>query len=306
MILLGTAEIPCMKLQRFIHEMMVATPLVVLLALGIQARTSPSDFEPYSYGPELQSRLLAYGDVLRFSEESGLRTGKQNRYDTYRKVAQEWIRRAEAGLLLELPAANSLDTVRDGAKAEVRSAVVNISNGLLRESEELPTHDVESRLQGLELSVKVLNLIRYSDHYAMGYAATRNQAWFDTLRPYVPRFNQAQLRRLEAALDEATPAPHRVSLMLARAEKQFIRDGRRWGYGRIGTLVPSASIHERERFDRQLQQLMRANGDDPAFTKQNGGVIYANSALECQEESLVALRRAILEQRSALSAAGYK
>lgn len=295
-----------MKLQRFIHELMLATPFVVMLALGVQARTSPSDFEPYTYSDNLQTRLLAYGDALRYAESKGIRPGHTSSLEMYEVVAAEWVRRAEAGVLKELPAENALDTVRDGVKSEIRSTLINLSNGLNREVRELPDDAIERRLRAFELSNRLHQLIRYNDHYAIGYVAARNQVWLDTLRPFVSKLNANQLQRLEAAVTTSAPDPRRLEAMMRRAERLFVRDGHRWGLERMAVLAPAVSNDNREAFSRQLRQLVIANGDDPAFIKQNGGVLFAQTALGSQNESLADIRRAIRERASQLTEAESK
>lgn len=208
-----SAKIPCkrrsqppkicgMVLRKFINELFLVSPLVLLGAITVHARTAVNAFEPTQYSPTMNSRIAAYIEPVRFVEKE-LYGGYYNA-DSYRvrQVGKMWRDLTMSGVLKALPPEAKDDNTRDGIKGQIRKAADELASGLQYiAKQELKGGNYYLAAQDAVLALEAVEGIKYSDLYSVGMFSIRQEASVDLIRQIAPKLEEHERALLQERLD---------------------------------------------------------------------------------------------------------
>jgi len=267
---------------------MLICPLAVLLALGVQSRTASPEFESYAYPESLNERILAYSEYMALAKAAGVGATPSPSYEQTLIVARAWAVGIDKGELRDLPSANALDTVREGPKSQIRDTIQFIESGLYRAIIRKKATTEAEKVEATTLALKLTGLLKYSDLYGVGYCSMRQRMWLDLIGDMAPKLSPKGQRDLLVAVKSIDHSETKIDLLIDRAERQYMADGKRLGESRLAILDPEAAL-KHKRPDGQIALKLAAltnSSDDPVFSRQVNGIQFARSSFKSEEAAL--------------------
>lgn len=206
----ATPKICGMGVRRFVNELLLISPVLFIASITVQARTRTDTFEAVECSPTMQRRIAAYSEPVRLVEESlssGIALASPNRL---RQIGETWRNMTREGVLAPLRPEHSDDTCRDGVKAQVRIAADMLAAALQYSAHQASAAgDPYRAAQDAILAVEATQGVKYSDLYAIGTFAVRDNVSIRILEQEAPRLSQSQkkeiLARLQALREVAKP-----------------------------------------------------------------------------------------------------
>ena len=224
-----------MVLRKFMNELLLVSPLVLLGAITVHARTAVNAFEPTQYSPNMNSRIAAYIEPVRFVEKE-LYGGYYNA-DSYRvrQVGKMWRDLTLSGVLKALPPEAKDDNTRDGIKGQIRKAADELASGLQYVAkQEAKEKNYYQAAQDAVLALEAVQGIKYSDLYSVGMFSIRQEASVDMLNELAPKLQEHErvliqerldrIQRREKPITEVVMAEQRVHRLAAPHSMPIQRD----------------------------------------------------------------------------------
>jgi hypothetical protein len=163
-----------MRARKFIQELMVAGPFLLLAILATNARTRFDPWVTPSNPPLVESRLDAFVEPMRQIRRSGWRADRRAD-DLARTAAAIWLSAHAAGKIGDLPPAVLDETMRDGVKGQIVTTRNAIALQLLELAENASSagrHDQAAK--DALLAYRVADTLQFSD-FTTVYDTTRTQ-----------------------------------------------------------------------------------------------------------------------------------
>lgn len=258
--------------RKLVHELMVVSPVMLILGIAVSARTRVDDFEPIGYGTDLQQRLTAY--VVPVREVSKLSHAQRSKRhpDRVRKVAAYWVELGKRGTLQPLPPSDSSDSLREGVKAQVFRSVDYLAKELLHLSDadiRAGKHDLAA--DDLLLGLELLAILKYSDLYAVGLSSLRQRQMLASLGSISGTISAKKATEAGRRLAELERGGSSLGRLVAQARRQFVEGSRRAGIERqsieevdrfvlVGNVVRRSNPSEAE--TKAVDRLLLAAADD--------------------------------------------
>lgn len=274
--------------------MLIASPLIMLLGVAVDARTRSEGFESVSYSPEATDRLFAYTDFVRKICEVRHSPQDLDYPKRLRRVAKEWVEMFDLGILQPIPSEFSTDTIQTGPKAEIGENVEYVVTHLLRLGRSAPRLRLAEGVEDILLSMRVAQTLKYADLAAVGAFSHWQRQALNELDSRVPHMDAALRERLAGALEALRQQERSLMPLALRARRNYLRESRLIGIAR-------QDIEEAARF-LTLGDLMERDGDERAIRSATGRLLlaygdgpppsyvteirYAWSALRAQRERL--------------------
>lgn len=276
-----------MASRRMVGEILIASPLIMLLGIAVQARTSSPQFEPYAYNAEQNDALRAMRPLL-CETKSAVQSKKPIRL---RRAAENWIQGFEAGSIAPFRRANYFDSARSGIKGEISVAIDKLAFKLGNIAfASMESGNYDEGLQDLELAVGAIRHFKYADLDSIGFFAMRERMCLQVSKPFIDSMNPNQLKRLSTILDQINVSEESILRGAATADRYYAIDGLRWNQARSKILDPFArSQVVSNGARRSVNQFSIASLSRPLFDQANS-IRYAKASLDTQRKSIKALR----------------
>lgn len=190
-----------MGLRKFINELLVVSPFLLVGAITVQARTRVENYVPPQYSVAMNRKVAAYSEPVRLVE-TAVADGfaSINEHDV-RRIGQTWRNMSRDGSLQPLLPETPDDTTREGIKGQVRRAADNLASALqYLAKKSAKKGDAYAAAMDAILSIEAIQNFKYSDLYSLGMLSVRQKGAFDILESVGPRLNSSQRAEVQARL----------------------------------------------------------------------------------------------------------
>lgn len=217
-----------MRARTFLYEFMIASPVIMLAAIGVQTRTYHDDFEFPRYSAHLEKKIRAYSDVMRATEMANESEGGSDHAQLVRSAGLKWVQGARSGELQPLEPEFLTDAINEGVKSQIYAGCMSICADLMSSGRRLAREgDHDAAVQDLALATEVLQTLKYSDLISVGTISTRQRGILRLIREYAPHISSDvakkvsdRLARLERSEIPVQPILERARGLFAKAEKE--------------------------------------------------------------------------------------
>lgn len=217
---------------------MVLSPLILLLALAVEARTSQPTFSVAAYSRKANSQLRAFHPLV--AETAATLRGPR-RADP-RIIAKRWIEGFESGLL-QLPTPEYLfDTSREGCKGDISFAIDLIGSSLDSKYHESLAESPEVSIECLELALKLYAKVKYWDVQSVGYISMRERAFLSEVAQTVDRLPPSLCARAANALSQIEHDESKFAKCVKQLDRLNVMEGVRSGQPRYPIIDPTLSL----------------------------------------------------------------
>lgn len=174
------------------YRILLVGPLLYVGAIAVRARAR---IDPYVFGSCTQKQQAAiaayqgpYLDALPFLSTPKERVDRRE----LRAVAMGWIERSNEGTLQPLTPVHLDDFIRDGVKQGISRTCGRMAQ-LLTEvaADETEKGDAGSAISDLVLAVRLAEVLKYSDPYAITQAGVLQRKALAAISDIVPKTDQA-------------------------------------------------------------------------------------------------------------------
>lgn len=192
-----------MPARTLAYRLLLVSPLLYLGAIVVRARVHLDPFVFTACTAKQQEAFKAYQPY--FIEAAGYQNVDPRRMDPakLRAVAQKWFDGHEQGILRPLTPAHTEDYSRDGVKQQivrVRDCLMHRLGALGQK--EIREGNVADGLKDLVLSIKLGEVMKYSDPYAVAHSGLMQRTLLMTLPIDSPALGPKERLWLGAQLDE--------------------------------------------------------------------------------------------------------
>ena len=265
---LASGDSGAYRRSRALHRFIVATPVLLLVAVGLVGRLRGRPYSSPVGKPDYDRRVLAYRDRVVAAE--ALPEGDDPPLDRYADEAGRWMAGFDSGSLTTLtPAVYEDHLRRENARGEVFSAGMAVASGLSLAADQSldagrPTQAVPAAL----LAARLANRLRGFELQACFQCLLLQRRAVGTLARAWPSLSNAGRAALRRPLATLWVDPKEVEGLAAMEEAQFHDyEGRqrlavgesRWGAFRLGKPAIVA-IHRSVRLDdAQIASLLEGD-----------------------------------------------
>lgn len=259
---------------------MVLSPLILLLALAVEARTSQPTFSVAAYSRKANEQLKKFQPLVAESL-AGLRGPK--RADP-RTIARKWISGFESGEL-QLPSPEYLfDTSREGCRGDISFAIDLICGALdSKYHESLPNSPSES-IECLELALRLYSKIKYWDVQSVGYISMRERAFLSEVAQSIDNLPPALCSKALAALEVIEHDESKFAKCVRQLDRLNVMDGVRSGQTRYPIIDPTMSLDvaNSSRAIASVRTAILMSDDSEANTFVADGLLYSHQSFQNQ------------------------
>jgi len=207
-----------MGLRKFINELLVVSPFLLVGGLTVQARTRVENYVPDQYSIQLNRKIMAYSEPVRLVETALAEGISHVDAVQVRKIAETWRNMSHDGALQPLMPETRDDSTRDGIKSQIRKAADDLASALQYVAKkEIRNGRYFAAANDAILSVEAIQGFKYSDLYSVGMLSVRQNGAFMIVQSVAPKLNAqeraALTRRLMAVRQNEKPL---AELVLAR------------------------------------------------------------------------------------------
>ncbi|HRI43216.1 MAG TPA: hypothetical protein PLL78_00445 [Fimbriimonadaceae bacterium] len=236
--------------RKFIHELLVAGPFLLLAVIAINARTRFDPWVPPANSPEVESRLDVFVEPMREIRRLGWHADRLDA-KLARKAAAVWLEADAKGQIRDLPPATLDETMRDGVKGQIVTTRNAIAQRLLElaESAQESGESLQSADDAL-LAYRVAGTMQYSD-FTTVYDTIRAQVRaMKMLHACAERLDSARRRAIVAAVEEKRDATADLNKILRHMRRLYDEHALRSGVHRL-------SIEDTQQFATFGQTIQR-------------------------------------------------
>jgi hypothetical protein len=223
-----TPKICRMGARRFLNEILVISPILLIAGITVNARTRVETYSPVQYSNSLNRQIAAYIEPVRLVEEACANGSHMASPPRVRQIGITWRNMTRQGTLVPLHPEHADDSSREGIKSQVRQAADELASALLycahrslREGK--PFQAAEDAM----LAVEAVQGVKYSDLFALGLFAVRENASLVVLNQALPMLSQSErlniAQRLEAVKEQAKPLAN-IVIATHRAQRKGMED----------------------------------------------------------------------------------
>ena len=247
--------------RRFVNELLLISPLLFLACITVQARTRIESFRPVEYTASLDHKIAAYVEPVRAFEQYQNRALGNPDPRSLRRVGEMWREGALNGTLRPLPPEAPGDTTRDGIKGQIRAAADELGARLQRLARKSFTDgNYAQAASDSLLSIEAVQSVKYSDLYAVGTLATRQNSAVSILSRCIEHLSDEQrkevARRIETLYQTEKPIAE-----LVLAEQRVLSEevqGANWNQSyrkRLDLMLSLAKQIDNDRSTHELADL---------------------------------------------------
>lgn len=275
-----------------LYEFLVASPLIMLLGISLEARLTSPSFEPYSYSAIAQHHILSYRPFVARAKHLR-RNGNLETEELARRLAQDWIAAWNRGDLRPLEMQNIYDSSRDGIKGQISESVDRVVASLAGSAKRQWETDPEASLRDLEMGLAVLGTVKYFDVHSVGYVSMRERALLAQLHDQAGRLDGRQRNRVCRLLERIDHDPAKLDELVHDADNLYVLDGTRWGEERSKILDPLSKIHSSGRNRPGPLRSFRVASLDYKMSTQVSSIAYARTSFQAQREAIRKVRNSV-------------
>ncbi|MBX3117635.1 MAG: hypothetical protein KF784_01105 [Fimbriimonadaceae bacterium] len=213
-----------MRARTFLYQFMIASPVIMLAAVGVQTRTYHDDFEFARYSPHLEKKIRAYSGVMRAVELANDAEGTDSHPRLVRAAAAQWVQDSRSGELQPLEPEFLTDAINDGVKSQIYSACMGLCADLMVNARELSRQgEYDAAANDLVLATEVVQTLKYSDLTSVGAISTRQRGIFRMIGEYAPHLSAEVQKSLTERLARLEHSEKPVEPILERARGLFVK-----------------------------------------------------------------------------------
>lgn len=203
---------------------MIASPVILLAAIGVQARTYTDNYEFPRYSAHLERDIRAYTDVLRLSEMVNEADGSIAHANLVRQAARAWIEQSRCGKLKPLEPEFLSDAMNEGVKSQIFTASMGLCSDLMVQARDLARRgEYDAAANDLTLATELVQCLKYSDLVSVSAIATRQRGILRMVREYMPNLNRETKENIVARLVRVEESEKHVEPLLERSRGLFVQ-----------------------------------------------------------------------------------
>lgn len=295
-----------MSARKLLYRLMVFAPAIFLAGIGVHARGLNNEFDIVADDPLHERQIMAYVPYLRNSPDFVVRLPRAP-VSSARECARRWVQGAESGSLRPLNPIAYEDTSSDGPKSQIFEVCGRVQGRLLAGiGNSVETGDLHQATQDAILSIKLANVLKWSDFISLFNAATQQRRALRQIAPAIDRLSPADRKALLAAIPNLGADPHTMRSMAQRSRSLFLSYRRRRGYEPLSiedtqllSDIPAIVKEGNAVALRQMRDRMLASTDDvmPTYCS---AVRLGYTAQNSLDRELTALRRRLQKEKAPL------
>lgn len=281
-----------MTFRRFVYDLMIAGPILLLGLLAIQGRFAVPEFQPVGYTQKQNAELLAYRDIILAMEHHNIARNLRPKPEDVRKVALQWKQGIESGKLAPFQPQYASDTCNEGIKGQVRTACQRILLELSNLAENPKSGTPKQRADDLETGLFITKHYIRDDLSAIGFFGTCQRQLFEVAVKASKDFPKEERLRLAKLIESTNFDSSRLEAALSRAGKLYVLDGVRQGEERIWIVD---RVMEREHLGNATvsNALLASSDSDGSLPAITTIAAFARSAFRNGAEARVRTLRAL-------------
>lgn len=273
-----------MAARRLLCEFMVLSPLILMLALAVEARTSTSTFSIASYSQRTNAQLLRFQPLIA---ETADRLRGPKRADP-REIARKWIAGFESGEL-QLPTPEYVfDTSRDGCRGDISFAVDLIGSALDSKYHESLKTSPDASVECLELALKLYSKLKYWDIQAVGYISMRERAFLNEVAQTSEMLSPALCKRALRAIEQIEHSDSKFAKCIKQIDRLNVMEGVITGQTRYRIIDPSLRLEvaNSKRAIASVRTAILMTDDSGANSFVADGLMYSHQSYQNQPETI--------------------
>ncbi len=224
--------------RRLLYDFMIASPILMLLALAIDARVTVPSFDVYNYAPKTHAQLLSYSPLVSEIQQLRHDRDQDKVAESARSIGQRWLDGRKTGKLESFQMTNILDSSRDGIKGQIRTNLdVLIATLSSNASFEFKTNTSRA-IDDLTLAVGLSQSMKDTDVDSVGYFAMRERSLLRILSEVAMQCDETHLLEIQKLVDSIEIDREKLTRSIKLADLHYVRDGERWDENRSPILDP--------------------------------------------------------------------
>lgn len=219
--------------RKFIHELLVAGPFLLLAVIAINARTRFDPWIPPVNSPEVESRLDSFVEPMREIRRLGWHADRLDA-NLARKAAAVWLEAHAKGQIRDLPPATLDETMRDGVKGQIVTTRNAIAQRLLELAE--AAQESGQHLQAADdalLAYRVADTMQYSDFTTVYDTIRAQMRAMKTMHACAERLDSTRRRAIVAAIEQKRDATADLNKILRHMRRLYEENALRYGVRRL-------------------------------------------------------------------------
>ena len=195
-----------------IKAFVTTLPFTLVGVLGAYNQIASSSYDTPEYGTVVGERVSAYCEPVGLTHRLLGSRSAEPEATTTRKVAMVWVRKFEAGQLLDLPPMAGGDSTREGVKQQILAAKATVLADLIREADlEVVGGHPDRAISNYLLSLKLTRVMMFSDLTSLGNSISLENC---IIRRLIALEQDVPLvrRACQADIDKALNAEYRATL----------------------------------------------------------------------------------------------
>lgn len=263
---------------------MVLSPLILMLTLAVEARTSTSTFTVAAYSQRTNQQLMQFQPLIG---ETLASLRGPNRSDA-RVMARKWIAGFERGELRLPPPEYVFDTSREGSRGDISFAVDLISGALDSSYHENLQSSPGTSVECLELALKLYSQLKYWDIQSVGYISMRERAWLGAVAQTCNKLPAAECARALRAIEGIEHDDAKFAKCVRQLDRLNVLEGVINGQTRYRIIDPSMRLEvaNSHRAIASVRSAILMTDDSGANSFVADGLMYSHQSYLNQPENI--------------------
>lgn len=229
---------------RMFGPVLAVAPAVLGMAWLIRRPPPIPDFVGWR-DPDLQVRIEGYIPLVKMVEERPSYGRYRMSPDAAREVGREWAARFDEGKLKPLRALYQGEATLDDPTGQIFAAERKVTDTLTSEAKnELALNNIDAGIEDIELVLKVLHSLTYSDLQVVTTHRLAARRCVDALANYAGSYSPEQLARAKEVAKEAAPRGTDLADFAAGLRRLSVQEQLRSGKVTLANNVPGKELEE--------------------------------------------------------------
>jgi hypothetical protein len=223
---------------------LVLMPAVFVLSVAFEPRPATVDSYDLTYSERADADMMAYIPVVKDTQAT-LRADRTSA-DKLRQVADEWVAGTQSGELRPLVQQRADDSILQGVKSEVYSALRDLTSSLDRMAiEELRKGHPKQAIMDWTQSAMVAQGLKYSDMTSVALLGSHQRRMLRQINTNLPKLSPEDRNAVEKKLEFIRPDEEAFK-RVCRLDYHFqiIEIARRREIARAGGKLPVDALKE--------------------------------------------------------------
>ncbi len=191
-----------MGARRFLNEILVVSPLLLIAGITVNARTRVENYVPVQYSSGLNQQIAAYVEPVRLVEEATRRGAYLADPVRIRQIGLTWRNMTRQGVLEPLHPEMAEDSCREGIKGQIRAAADDLASALQFLAQEgLSEGRAYEASQDAVLAMEAVQGLKYSDLFSIGMFSVRENASLVVLEKAAAHLSPLEKSNIAARLE---------------------------------------------------------------------------------------------------------